>query len=542
MTRSFDDTFGGKVLRLIVGRKKKEASHGDPSREVFETVVFVVVLVLMLKLFVAEAFVIPTGSMATTLWGDQFTATCPECKTKYPVSVAIQQGKRKRIDISVCQNCGHQFQPNNVEDISSGDRVLVAKYEYYIRDAKRFDIPVFKFPVDPYSREDKQAMNYIKRRVGLPGETIAIYKGDLYRTTSLTYPDRPRPQNEDRTVNALDLWKLEYAYPGDHSATNAFDDGQFEMIRKSPAEIMIVRRPVFDLDHPPASLSGLQQTRWEPDQSGNSGWTLERGGFRHTGSTLGWVRYRHVKPGWDNARIPVVQPFLITDHLAYNVSNEYEKDPKYWVPDLMVECDAEFGAATDELTLELTRASERYQATFVNGVCRLSRLVAARGAMPEVLAEAPTKIDGAKKRTLRFADFDARLTVWVDDKPLDFGPKADFEPPSRDLNEFRPTEADREQPVRIGANGSVAVSKVKLFRDVYYTCQQILPRPENDSMRDFVDCGVQTFYVQPGHYLCLGDNSASSSDGRMWGLVPERLVLGRAVFVYWPPSRWGKIE
>ena len=39
----------------------------DNIRETIETVVFVVVLVLLLKTFLAEAFVIPTGSMATTL-------------------------------------------------------------------------------------------------------------------------------------------------------------------------------------------------------------------------------------------------------------------------------------------------------------------------------------------------------------------------------------------------------------------------------------------------------------------------------------------
>ena len=46
----------------------------------------------------------------------------------------------------------------------------------------------------------------------------------------------------------------------------------------------------------------------------------------------------------------------------------------------------------------------------------------------------------------------------------------------------------------------------------------------------------------PGHYFCLGDNSSSSSDGRDWGLVPERLMLGRAVVVYWPLSRIGVIK
>ena len=51
----------------------------DNVRETIETIVFVVVLVLMLKTFLAEAFVIPTGSMATTLYGYHKDITCEKC-------------------------------------------------------------------------------------------------------------------------------------------------------------------------------------------------------------------------------------------------------------------------------------------------------------------------------------------------------------------------------------------------------------------------------------------------------------------------------
>src|SRR5689334_22185897 len=61
--------------------KKKDDTPAvkDAFREVVETVVFVIVLVLLLKTFVAEAFVIPTGSMAETLLGYQKWETCPQC-------------------------------------------------------------------------------------------------------------------------------------------------------------------------------------------------------------------------------------------------------------------------------------------------------------------------------------------------------------------------------------------------------------------------------------------------------------------------------
>lgn len=43
--------------------------------------------------------------------------------------------------------------------------------------------------------------------------------------------------------------------------------------------------------------------------------------------------------------------------------------------------------------------------------------------------------------------------------------------------------------------------------------------------------------VPEGHVFVLGDNSASSSDGRVWGFVPEENIIGRAELIYWPFTR-----
>jgi signal peptidase I len=50
----------------------------------------------------------------------------------------------------------------------------------------------------------------------------------------------------------------------------------------------------------------------------------------------------------------------------------------------------------------------------------------------------------------------------------------------------------------------------------------------------------ETMRVPPRSFLALGDNSANSADGRVWGYVPEKDVIGRPLFIYYPFTlRWG---
>lgn len=37
----------------------------------------------------------------------------------------------------------------------------------------------------------------------------------------------------------------------------------------------------------------------------------------------------------------------------------------------------------------------------------------------------------------------------------------------------------------------------------------------------------------------LGDNRNNSSDSHNWGTVPLDYVIGKATFIYWPPTEWG---
>jgi len=48
----------------------------------------------------------------------------------------------------------------------------------------------------------------------------------------------------------------------------------------------------------------------------------------------------------------------------------------------------------------------------------------------------------------------------------------------------------------------------------------------------------QLVHVPLDSFYVLGDNSRSSHDSRFWGFVPKRLMIGRAMCIFWPLTRW----
>lgn len=78
------------------------------------------------------------------------------------------------------------------------------------------------------------------------------------------------------------------------------------------------------------------------------------------------------------------------------------------------------------------------------------------------------------------------------------------------------------------------IVKVRSGKLIINDVQQDEPFTAEDAKYEFGP--VQ---VPPGKVLVLGDNRNQSLDGHIWGFLPKENVIGRAVFIYWPPWRIG---
>ena len=199
---------------------------------------------------------------------------------------------------------------------------------------------------------------------------------------------------------------------------------------------------------------------------------------------------------------------------------------------------------------------------------------------------ATTAVKGLGTHKLIFANVDDELNLWVDGKVAAFkDPSRPDAPPapnaqaaseseqhpnqydSAQLDDHIPTVADLS-PVGIAAEeATVKVSHLKVLRDVYYIAaffegnppdggtrlldfvSERPPDPSNPENweRDFRDDNMRERTIkleaanpaQPekDRFFALGDNSAQSSDGRLWRgeyWVERELLIGKALFIYWP--------
>lgn len=82
------------------------------------------------------------------------------------------------------------------ETIMTGDRIFGNRLAYLFEEPERFDIVIFKYP-------DDESQRFIKRVIGLPGETVEIREGKVYIDGSETPLDDSFTGKSNDSFNIL---------------------------------------------------------------------------------------------------------------------------------------------------------------------------------------------------------------------------------------------------------------------------------------------------------------------------------------------------
>lgn len=120
---------------------------------------------------------------------------------------------------------GQSMDPN----FENGDYLIVDEITYRFRSPQRGEVIVFKFPQDPSQR-------FIKRIIGLPGETVEIKNGDIiiYKDGEVQILDESSylfPHLETEGQIKINLKENEYFVLGDNRDFS-YDSRRFGILPK----------------------------------------------------------------------------------------------------------------------------------------------------------------------------------------------------------------------------------------------------------------------------------------------------------------------
>lgn len=430
---------------------------------------------------VFQSFAVPTGAMAPAIYGEHVKYACTDCGCPFGVG---RDAGGPPANGPACPNCG-LTQAAGPHVLERGDRVLVGRFG--AKTPGRWDIFVFRNPNEP-------VQNYVKRIVGLPGETVELVGGNV--TINGRVAQKPdAAQNE--------LWML------------------------------------------------VHDTRWRPTRAGwaprweaEKPWRPEGAGFaldKPRKSDIAWLSYRHRGPGGNPQNILDSYGYNHSGSLGARASSEVVTDLCLRAPVTLAAADAaavvELRACKDRFRFELTsEGSPQPTCIYINGklAAKSPRGVLPVGRSAEVVAanvdhKLMLLVDGRRVATETALEATPEGDVTYEPAPLTADERDRFDNPADGLPQSMAAE------VRIGVRGGPAtIEYLRLDRDVYYVNEQMFSH--DGVTRPGHATEGNPFTLKEGEYFVLGDNSPRSFDSRLWDLprpvVPQGYLIGKVSFIY----------
>jgi len=323
-----------------------------------------------------------------------------------------------------------------------------------------------RFDILLFQYPNNRATHYMKRLVGLPGEQLFIRGGDL--------------------------WIGDAGWSG--TLEDGVAQGRVTVIRKPPRvrDGLVRRLPVLHEDELSDFDSELFRRHCEVAEGGNTNWTPSDDHVRVTSQELSLVRLRR------EAR-----------DLLYDVVHPGNRNRpptsvaggKHQCGDLSFQLEARPEPGTECVVVEIvdTQANRRIRA----------EIAIEGGAGRTTLWIDHTRVGSCTDRlstnswtTVLFENVDDHIRLAFDGNEVmarDYGHQ-----PATNGNEGQAPPSE----VRFGIrSGEAQLRPLSLHRDIYYVAE-----------------GQTRFIIPNGHYILLGDNSASSADSRSWRRVAIRVA------------------
>lgn len=216
--------------------------------------------------------------MALTIVGEHHRLSCSDCGYCFRCGAEDQEMLGQR---AVCPNCGDARRRLDTAPRQGADTIVVDRSAFLLHTPRRWDPVAFR-------PAERASQVYIKRIVGLPGETIELRQGDVFANDTIQ--------------------------------------------RKNLAQLRSMAVPVCDSRFESQALA----SHWQPDAAG-SGWRRSGSQFSHAAgdghsAAIDWLAYHHRR----RLSTGAAEECAIADDLGYNQQSPVTKS--YLVRDLLISC------------------------------------------------------------------------------------------------------------------------------------------------------------------------------------------------------------
>ncbi|MDA0838141.1 MAG: signal peptidase I [Planctomycetota bacterium] len=453
----------------------KPAPQNPPPHQIVrewgESLGIALVLALILRHFVVEAFKIPTKSMEPTLIGDQ----------------------------------------------ASGDKILVSKFIYDFTDPKRGDVVVFKYPEDPFK-------NYIKRLIGLPGEEIKIWLGDIYVNGKIWRKDQSVQRALWMPVASDHLLWAEVAGLAlrQMGPTEHLPDGVVTPLQE---DIDAWQRQNYS--YRTDLVLKRRLSIWQPND--DKEWNSTPDGLivKPVSANKPAMVHYHERRVFDRVLRATgdLMPFMKDGGEAYEYPESIYRGQRNLNPvdDLSLRFHVTPTSDSGEVKIVLGDSRRRMVATIAVGQPAPVKVLIERTGETEARELTGDSFGLARGTStkLAFQNVDDSIILKINNKRFIF-------------HEYPQAIEGRIPRNRIeagfGITGAEAeFTEIRLERDIYYLSDLYGP-----------DGIPQKWQLNDRQYFVLGDNSPNSKDSRLWPTgpaVPAENLIGEAFMVFWPPKR-----